>query len=280
MNSFKIILKGFFMGMAEIIPGISGGTIALILGIYERLITALSKIDYYFLRRLFKGHIKEIWNYIDGIFLLQLTMGMILGILSLSSVIIFLLENFPIFLKALLSALLLGSLMIRPLRPRGLNKKILMGFIGSLFIAILLFNMPVPNLNDINLFYIFFGGFLAICAFILPGLSGSFILLLLGIYPFMVHSLNSLDIFILSIFISGCLFGLLTFVKILKSFYDSRKTVLEGFFFGLVLFSIPMIWKEQGFSYLILKITYLTEFTMGSLFGFFLIFLINKTKNN
>jgi len=203
-----------------------------------------------------------------------------LGILSLSSVIIFLLENFPIFLKALLSALLLGSLMIRPLRPRELNKKILMGFIGSLFIAILLFNMPVPNLNDINLFYIFFGGFLAICAFILPGLSGSFILLLLGIYPFMVHSLNSLDIFILSIFISGCLFGLLTFVKILKSFYDSRKTVLEGFFFGLVLFSIPMIWKEQGFSYLILKITYLTEFTMGSLFGFFLIFLINKTKNN
>ena len=278
MINLKLVAKGFLMGVAEIIPGVSGGTLALILGIYERLINALSNIDFIFLQLLTRKELKTAWDYIDGNFLLKLLVGMLFGVLSFSYIIALLFE-YPFFLKTLFSSLLMGSLLIEPLRPNKVNKRLSIGFVISLALAILLFNTPIFSSNDVNLGYVFFGGFIAICALILPGISGSFILLLLGLYQFMIHALNDINYSIIIIFILGCITGLLVFVRFLKALYETKRDYLEGLFFGLVLFSIPLLWREelQAFQSLNLRI-YLMEITLGIFIGCMMLFFLNRSK--
>ena len=111
-TNLVIFIKGMLIGVVEIIPGVSGGTIALILGIYERLIKAISNINLTFFTQLLKGNFKEAWNYSDAGFLFFLVFGMLIAVLSFSSIIIFFFNNYPLFLKALFSGLLLTSLFL------------------------------------------------------------------------------------------------------------------------------------------------------------------------
>ena len=244
-NRIHTFISGLIIGAVEIIPGVSGGTMALILGIYERLIVSISKIDLIFIKNLVTGKLKQALIYSDFDFLLTLVLGMSIAVFSLASLIDYLMEYHPFLLKGFFTGLLLCSLFFKPLKLESLNFKILVGSFFAVLIFSLVFSFPSHAVaKEINLIYVFFGGFIAVCAFILPGISGSFLLLLLGLYERLISSIIELDfVFLVTLFL-GCLSGLLLFIRFLKKAYDKFRETLTGFFYFLVLLSIPLIWKD------------------------------------
>ncbi len=267
------------MGIAEIIPGISGGTVALILGIYVRLINSLSEFNISFLTKLMSGKFKDAFDQIDLYFLLTLALGMIFAIFLLSNLIVFLLSSYTIFFKSSLSSLLFFSLFIEPLKPEKINIDLFYGLIISAVVASILFATPSINPSEVNLFYLFISGFIAICALVLPGISGSFILLLLGVYTTIVGALKNFEMTILSVFILGCVVGLFSSVRVIRRLYESRQKLILSTFFGLVLFSIPIIWKEGVFD---LNLPEFTENVFpvlgGLLVGSILVYILDKSR--
>ena len=147
-------------------------------------------------------------------------------------------------MKSLFSGLLFCSLLYKPLKPDRINLKFSVGSIFPLIIVGFIFSFSLVVLDEINLIYVFFGGFLAVCAFILPGISGSFILLLLGLYPSVLLSISELDFIFLGTLFAGGVSGLLLFIRIIKKAYENYREVITGFFYFLILLSIPLIWKE------------------------------------
>ena len=281
MKSYlAIFFKGMVMGFAELIPGVSGGTIALILGIYKRLVEAISNINLAFLKEAFSGSLKQSWNQADLNFLFFLVLGMALSVLTLSSVIIFFFHNFPFFLKSFFSGLLLTSLLYKPLKPEVIDKKFFLGFFLACLVIALAWNFQPTELVEVNLTYIFFGGFVAVCAFILPGISGSFILLLLGIYELVILSIKEINLMILSSLFSGCLIGLLLFIRLVKRAYEDYPEYLLGFFYSLVLLSIPLLWKsgEWKVSLPNYQLGYIEAF-LGLIIGILFIFLLQKLSS-
>ena len=267
------------MGVAEIIPGISGGTVALILGIYKRLIDSISQFNLVFLKRIGKHLFKEAFKQVDIYFLFSLFLGMLVAIFSLSSLLSFLLFSHAVFFKFLLSSLLASSLFLKEIRPLTIDKNLFLGILFSAIIGLSLFASPVIETESPSGIYIFFAGFLAICALVLPGISGSFILLLIGVYPVIIVSISTLDIGTLSIFSLGCILGLLSAVRIIKIIYERNRRLMRAFFFGLILFSIPLLWKEDQF---LIVIPTVSEFLLDAVIGIFLgmgmIFLLEKAR--
>ena len=281
MKSYlSIFLKGMIMGFAELIPGVSGGTIALILGIYKRLIEAIANINLAFLKGAFSRSFKQSWNQADLNFLFFLVLGMAVSVLTLSSVIIFFFHNFPFFLKSFFSGLLLTSLLYKPLKPEVIDKKFFLGFFLACLVITLAWNFQPTELVEVNLTYIFFGGFVAVCAFILPGISGSFILLLLGIYELVILSIKEFNLMILSSLFSGCLIGLLLFIRLVKRAYEDYPEHLLGFFYSLVLLSIPLLWKsgEWKVSLPNYQLGYIEAF-LGLIIGILFILLLQKLSS-
>jgi len=278
MKSYlSIFLKGMIMGFAELIPGVSGGTIALILGIYKRLIEAISNINLAFLKAAFTTSFKKSWNQADLNFLFFLVLGMSVSVLTFSSVIIFFFHNFPFFLKSFFSGLLLTSLFYKPLKPEVIDKKFFLGFFLACLVIALAWNFQPTEFVEVSLTYIFFGGFVAVCAFILPGISGSFILLLLGIYELVIFSIKEFNLMILSSLFFGCLIGLLLFIRLVKRAYEDYPEHLLGFFYSLVLLSIPLLWKSSEWkislpNYQLGSI----EALLGLISGVLFIFLLQK----
>lgn len=272
-------LKGFVMGVAEIIPGISGGTVALVLGIYERLIFAISQFNLDLLRKIKGGFFKEACSQVDLNFLLSLFVGMIFAIFSLSSLLSFLLSSYEVFFKFFLTGLLLSALFLDEIRPMAANKNIFFGVLCSALIGFILFGSPVMEIESPNFIFIFLSGFIAICALVLPGISGSFILLLIGIYPVIINAVRDLDIFILITFSLGCLAGLLSIVRLVKIIYEKNRNLMRGFFFGLILFSIPLLWKQASFTIVFPSImdNYF-EVLVGVSLGISLILLLEKIR--
>jgi putative membrane protein len=272
-------LKGFVMGVAEIIPGISGGTVALVLGIYERLIFAISQFNLDLLRKIKGGFFKEAFSQVDLNFLLSLFVGMIFAIFSLSSLLSFLLSSYEVFFKFFLTGLLLSALFLDEIRPMAANKNIFFGVLCSALIGFILFGSPVMEIESPNFIFIFLSGFIAICALVLPGISGSFILLLIGIYPVIINAVRDLDIFILITFSLGCLAGLLSIVRLVKIIYEKNRNLMRGFFFGLILFSIPLLWKQASFTIVFPSImdNYF-EVLVGVSLGISLILLLEKIR--
>ena len=268
------------MGFTELIPGVSGGTIALILGIYRRLIEAISNINLAFLKSAFSRSFKQSWNQADLNFLFFLVLGMAVSVLTLSSVIIFFFHNFPFFLKSFFSGLLLTSLFYKPLKPEVIDKKFFLGFFLACLVIALAWNFQPAEFVEVSLIYIFLGGFVAVCAFILPGISGSFILLLLGIYELVILSLKEFNLIILSSLFSGCLIGLLLFIRLVKRAYEDYPEHLLGFFYSLVLLSIPLLWKsgEWKISLPNYQLGYIEAF-LGLIIGILFIFLLQKLSS-
>ena len=195
------------MGTAEIIPGISGGTVALILGIYKRLIIAISSIDQNIFKLLTQFEFKKVWHSIDGNFLLFLGLGMISSIYVLSNLILILIITLPIFFKSFLSSLLFCSLFIRPLKQE-FGRELLNGLLISGTLCFLILILPSASLDTVSGIYIFISGFIAVSALVVPGISGSFILVLLGSYPFLIEAVSSIDIERILYFFTGALLGL------------------------------------------------------------------------
>ncbi len=238
-------LKGMAMGAAEIVPGVSGGTIALITGIYEELIGSLSAFDLKSVQLLFKGQLAALWERIHGTFLLTLFLGMLTSIFSLASAFAYALEFFEIQLWSFFFGLVLASAFLVIATLKVVKPHHALWVVAGAVIAYGLTSLPASAGAD-QWYYIMASGAIAICAMILPGISGSFILLLLGAYSIVLGAVNDLELAIILYFGIGAVLGLLTFTKLLKwvfaHYHDSTIALLSGFLLG----SLNKLWPWKN----------------------------------
>ncbi|MDB4150815.1 DUF368 domain-containing protein [Pseudomonadales bacterium] len=244
-GNFKIAVIGLLMGAAEVVPGVSGGTIAFISGIYERLLLALRQLTPALVLVLRREGLATLWRQIDGQFLLLLFAAMVVSIVVFASGISYLMQHQPIALWAFFCGLVIAStwVMSRQMTSFGLNLLLLV-FIGAVTGIVITGVVPIA-LPPTPLF-LFLGGALAVCAWILPGISGSFILLILGLYGIVIEAIKTLDLMVLGIVASGCAFGLVCFAQVLTRLFkharDGTLAVLTGFMLGSLVKLWP--WKE------------------------------------
>ena len=228
------------MGAADVVPGVSGGTVAFITGIYDELLGALSRIPEA-AWVLLRGQVKAAWQLANINFLLVLFSGVLLSVLSFARLITWLLDTQPIALWSFFFGLILVScyLVARDIERWHLSRWLAFA-LGAVFAWWITVAAPI-NLGHDPL-SLFFAGAVAICAMILPGISGSFILVLLGLYPTVLLAVKQLDLSVLIVFIAGCLFGLLAFSRLLRAalarFRDLTLALLTGIMFG----SLNKIW--------------------------------------
>ena len=236
-----LALKGMGMGAADVIPGVSGGTIAFITGIYTELIASLKSISSSLTRDLLSFSLKEFWKSINGNFLVALLSGILLSIIGLTRLVLFLLENYPIQLWSFFFGLIIASAIIVFLKIETWNFKVIISAIAGVIIAYAITEAS-PVETPTGYWFIFLSGFIAICAMILPGISGSFILLLMGKYEYILSALKELKIAVIVVFAIGCVSGLLTFSHILtwllKKYHDIAVALLAGFMVG----SLNKVW--------------------------------------
>lgn len=229
------------MGAADVVPGVSGGTIAFISGIYEKLLASINSIDTHAIKLLSGFKIKELWQYINGNFLLILISGIFLSIVSLSRIVLYLLENHAVLLWSFFFGLILGSVfLILPQIKKWHVGVVLAGIIGT--IGAFYITTATPTQTPEALYFIFFSGALAICAMILPGISGSFILLILGKYEYILNSLKEFNISVILTFGAGCIAGLLTFARVLKHLLNNYHNITIAILTGFMLGSLNKVW--------------------------------------
>ncbi len=251
-STIGIILRGMAMGMAEVIPGVSGGTIAFITGIYERLLGAISGVGPQMKSVWIEGGIKGLWNHFDGTFLAKLVGGMLLGIISGALGVSYLIENHAEALWAFFFGLILASIIYVYRSIETHNIKVWIAFIVGTLIAYVITAM-YPMQGSDNLLFVFFGGMIAICALILPGVSGSFMLLMMGMYSLILNTFKDLitepniqDLLFMFVFGMGCLVGLLTFSKVVSKLYKTYPSVTLATLAGFMLGSIHKIWPWRN----------------------------------
>lgn len=241
-----VAFKGVCMGAADVIPGVSGGTIAFLMGIYQELIDSIRSVNSRALQLLFKLKIKEFWKHINGTFLVCLIGGILTSIFSLARLMKYLLEFHPVPLWSFFFGLILASAVyiLRELDKWSLKNIIclLLGVVSAGYIC-----LASPSTTPDAYWFIFLSGAIAICAMILPGISGSFILLLLGKYAFIMEAVTALNIPVLLIFALGAITGILSFSHLLswllKRYYMQTIALLSGFMIGSLIKVWP--WKEQ-----------------------------------
>ncbi|MEW2921535.1 DUF368 domain-containing protein [Muricauda sp. ANG21] len=236
-----ITLKGMAMGAADVVPGVSGGTIAFISGIYEELITSINNINLSLFKILKKEGLKVAWEKVNGNFVLALFLGIFISVLSLAKFLSWLLENKPVLLWSFFFGLVLASIFF-------VGKEITKWTIGTVVVFILgaavaffITELP-PNENVGSLPYLFLSGALAVCAMILPGISGAFILVLLGSYKTILDAVHERDIKIVLIVAAGAIFGLLSFARLLKWMFNHYKNITLALLTGFILGSLNKIW--------------------------------------
>ena len=246
-----IFLRGMAMGAADIVPGVSGGTMALITGIYQQLLDSLRAINPSALYIFWQQGPKAFWRTINGNFLLALLLGILTSLLSLAHIISYILSHYPILLWAFFFGLVFASACWLFKQQPAPAKHLLLP-LGIGFAVAWLITSGKPVQLDITPFTMFFAGAIAISAMILPGISGSFILLLLGVYPVIIAAIKNLELGLLLFFGGGCLVGLLSFVHLLsfllKRYYAISMAVLTGFLFGSLNALWP--WKQVLSSYI------------------------------
>ena len=237
-----IFLKGIAMGAADIVPGISGGTIAFITGIYEELLEAISAVNFNTIKLIKSEGIGTAWKSIHGNFLLALISGIALSIITLAQLISWLLENQPILLWSFFFGLVLASIIYigRQISKWGGITVILFILGGILAFYITTLN-PLVSENSSSMFLLLSGA-IAICAMILPGISGSFILVLLGAYKPILDAIHEKDIQLLTIVITGAIFGLMLFSRILNWLFKHYKNYTLAILSGFILGSLNKIW--------------------------------------
>ena len=240
-NYTSLFFKGMAMGAADVVPGVSGGTIAFISGIYEDLLSSISSVNLTLIPILKKQGIKGVWQVINGSFLLTLFSGILVSVLSLAKVITWLLAHKPILVWAFFFGLIIASILLITRQIKEISwSRWLAIFLGALF-AYYLTTMQQMQ-TELSSFYFFLSGAIAICAMILPGISGAFILVLMGSYASILNAVHQFDIKTIALVGSGALVGLLTFSKFLqwtfKNYSDLTLAVLTGFLIG----SLNKVW--------------------------------------
>ena len=233
-----LFFKGVAMGAADIVPGVSGGTIALITGIYEELIESIKNINLSLFKTLFTKGFKTFWHDLNGNFLLTLALGIMSSILLLAQFISYLLLNHEFKIWGFCFGLILSSGILIYREVNNISSSSLTYLLLGILIASII-SISGPSTTPNNYFFIFLTGSIAICAMILPGISGSFILLLLSKYEFIINSIKAFKFDVLIVFALGCIFGLLLFSRFLSYLFLNYKdyvlSLLSGFLFGSLL---------------------------------------------
>ena len=234
------------MGIADVIPGVSGGTIAFITGIYPQLLLAVNSINMGALKLLFGLEIQKFWIQIHGSFLLTLGLGLLLSLFVFANFIEFLLQNYSVQLWALFFGLILGSVMILIRRNPFVKLMQVFWFLFGVSFAVAVSTLPSIQNDDAGVIQMFFAGSVALCAMILPGISGSFILLLLGFYSTFIDAVANVRVDMLFAFFAGGVIGLMMFSRflywVLKQVEDLFLSCMCGFLLG----SLSIIWPWQA----------------------------------
>jgi putative membrane protein len=236
-----IFIKGLSMGAADVIPGVSGGTVAFITGIYNELIHAIRAVDLEALRLLRAGQLRACWKKINGSFLFTLLLGILTSLLTLARLVNYLLHHHAILVWSFFFGLILISAPLVTREIKKWNAATLLAFIAGM-VAAYLITVLTPAQSPENLPFIFLSGVLAICAMILPGISGAFILLLLGKYQYMVNALLQGNIPVLVVFALGCITGILAFSRLLTWILDHYHGFTVALLSGFMLGSLNKIW--------------------------------------
>jgi len=243
IKDFVVIgLKGMAMGAADVVPGVSGGTIAFISGIYEELLTSISNVNFSLIKTLKSQGIKAAWKQVNGSFLVSLFIGIFVSIVSLAKAIKWMLENEPILIWSFFFGLVLASIIYIAKQIKKWNVftfvLLVLGAILAYYITTL---NPLVTENSSSLF-LFLAAALAICAMILPGISGAFILVLLGAYKPVLAAVNNRDFTTIAIVGAGAIVGLLTFSRILKWLFTNFKNYTLAVLTGFIIGSLNKIW--------------------------------------
>jgi putative membrane protein len=238
-------LKGLCMGSADVIPGVSGGTIALITGIYEDLILALKSIDANWVKKVLNLDLRGALAHVHVRFLLSLFVGIGTAIISLARLMNYLLQHYPVFTWSLFFGLIAASILVVSRLVRNWSGRAGISFVAGTVIAAFIVNL-IPVATPDALWFIFLCGVIAICAMILPGISGAFILLILGKYEFITATLKNpflpQHLVIIVVFCLGCLIGLLSFSRLLNYMLKKFHPLTMAFLTGLMVGSMPKIW--------------------------------------
>ncbi len=236
-----ITLKGLGMGAADVVPGVSGGTIAFIVGIYDELIDTIKSFNARNLNYFFTGKWGTFWKQINGTFLFSLLLGIGISIFSLAKVITYLLETHPILVWAFFFGLVLASTWFVGKDIKGWNYKTVISFLIGAVVAYYI-TVATPSETPTNLFFIFLCGAIAICAMILPGISGSFILVLLGKYFYIMEAVKNFRIGILLVFAAGAFIGITSFSHLLSYALHKLRNVTLAMLCGFMLGSLNKVW--------------------------------------
>jgi putative membrane protein len=279
----KLFLKGVFMGIADAMPGISGGTIALLVGIYEELIKSISGLKISLFSELKNNGFNSFWKKLNGNFLLVLSLGIGISLISFVKISAFLLEKYPLFIWSFFLGLIFATIYVI---YKMINQWSIINFfflIISIIISVLfsLYNSSflISETTEISLLYILISGMIASSAMILPGISGSLILVILGVYAYLIKSLDNLEFIVIFTFVLGAIIGLLGFSRILKYLFNNQRDVTYTFMLGLVIGSILTVWFEmESVSTELSKLNLLLSVSLVIL-GFIIVFLLEKTKN-
>ncbi len=244
MNYLQWIIKGMAMGAADVVPGVSGGTLAFILGIYERLLNAISAINIQAIKLLWQGRFNAFWLHVDGTFLLCLVTGILGSIFSLASIISWLLEHRAVPVWAFFNGLILTALPVLLMAVKWSLWRSVLFLIGAIF-ALGVSMLTAVELQPASWMF-FAAGAIAICAMILPGISGSFILLLLGMYTPVTLAVRELQFSVLFLFASGCIIGLLSFTHFLKWLLQRCHDAMLALLTGVVVGALYRLWPWQA----------------------------------
>lgn len=244
-NYLIISLKGIAMGAADVVPGVSGGTIAFISGIYEELITSINNINLQALKILRTEGIKKAWQHVNGNFMAALLLGIGISILSLAKLMSWLLEEYPIMIWSFFFGLVTASIFFVGKQIKKWNVKAVIGFAIAALLALYITTLPAMNQHG-GYLYMFLSGAIAICAMILPGISGAFILVLLGSYGTILEAISSFDLKTISVFGLGVIVGILSFARILKFLFTHYENLTLAVLTGFILGSLNKIWPWKA----------------------------------
>ena len=241
IDYLTITAKGLAMGAADAVPGVSGGTIAFISGIYEELIFTISNVNFSLLKTLKEKGLSSFWKQLNGNFIIALLSGILISFVSFMKLAKYLIENHPIFIWSFFFGLIIASILYIGKQIKTWNFKIILALILGGLVAYYITSIP-PLANNDNPYFLFIAGAIAICAMILPGISGSFILLILGAYKILSDAIHDYNFRNLFIFIGGATVGLLSFSKVLKWLFKHYENTTLAVLTGFIIGSLNVIW--------------------------------------
>ncbi len=243
------LLKGMAMGAANVIPGVSGGTIAFITGIYERLISAVKSIDIKAIKLLFTFNLQAFSRKTDLRFLFFVFLGVAISILTLAKLLEWTFTNYEILTLAFFFGLIFASVIGVGRQIQVIDVAVTIAFVAGAAVAVGIAFLP-PATGNTNMFYIILCGVVAVCSMILPGLSGAYILLLMGNYLLVLQAISSFNLRILLPLLLGCIIGLVVFSRLLSYLFKHFKDQTVGLLTGFVAGSLLIIWPWKTTRYM------------------------------